>query len=204
MYLIPIEMYERIFAQKKPLEDKLYSLDKEMENLIEDNNQDDFTKALSHQQTLRKYLNYKKQNNKRFKPDDEDIKTEPNIKSELKTEVDTESEISEISEIKTPEIKTPIRELSYEKAADNVSKTYKDKAINILKSLPSELGWNKRGKIIHEGRILENSDLRKIIRALASNSATLKEQASKIEGWDLMKSLSRQDTTTKSRQWQRL
>ena len=181
MYLIPMEIYERLIIEKKPLEEKINSLGNEMSSIIDDEKNDDLSKAIMHQQTLRKYLNYKKQK-KRVKSEDTQ-KRETQVKAEN------------------------TRELSIEELSGKVPKTYKAKAVSILQSLPEEVSWNSEGKIVHKGKLLEKSNLFTIIHALSSNSQAQKDKASLIEGWNLIKSLSEQNTGEQQQQttkWARL
>jgi len=181
MYLLPFDQYERMRSGITYTEEKLNDLDKELQTIMRKEEYDEETKALLYQQTLQKYLGYKKQKETSSKTD----KGEKEIERE---EDDTEDK--EVNPAMPNDIiisAMPIK--------------YKSRANMLLNSLPTELKWDSKAQIVYNGRTIENSNIIELLKGFVTDSTRDRNRISHTVGWETLKSALKKSNKNPTAKW---
>ena len=131
----------------------LLSLDREMKQILERDDLDEYQKATRYQQSLQQFLTFHKQKQKPLAVNIVQNKPSPNDTSEAANDQPSAMDDDSVKEI-------------FEDIVNSVPKNMRGKAKQIMTKISAHsdiMSWNDRGELVYNGSTIPNSNLHDLI-----------------------------------------
>jgi hypothetical protein len=169
MYLLPVEQYERSIADRDEIKEKINTTDRELHQIINRSDLEEYDKAALYQQALKHLLTYKQQ---------KDSVPPPQLPPPPPQEVKEE----EVKLKKVEEEEEEPQQLSRKEIIQSLPKSYRGKANKLLNT--TGLEWDGKGRLISNNRTIPDSNIIVLLKGHLTKSHVDKQRARKSAGWN--------------------